>query len=101
VHIAGKAMPPITQLCREELNADPFSGFLLIFRSRNGTAIRILQYELNGVRPVRLSEPVAEARGGVKADAVGVDALELPRDAGADRIPLEGGIGYADRSYVE
>src|ERR1022692_1194790 len=29
---------------REKLNVDPFSGYLFIFRSRSGTAIRILQY---------------------------------------------------------
>ncbi len=35
----------IAQLCREKLNADPFSGYLFIFRTRRGTAIRVLQYD--------------------------------------------------------
>jgi transposase len=39
-----KGIDAIAQLCREKLNADPFSGYLFIFRSRSGTAIRILQY---------------------------------------------------------
>jgi len=43
-----KGMDAIAQLCREKLNADPFSGYLFIFRSRSGTAIRILQYEGQG-----------------------------------------------------
>jgi transposase len=30
------------------LNADPFSGYLFIFRTRSGTAIRILQYDGQG-----------------------------------------------------
>src|SRR5882757_9564808 len=38
----------IAQLCREKLNADPFSGYLFIFRSRSGTAIRVLQYDGQG-----------------------------------------------------
>src|ERR1035438_6931809 len=37
-----KGIDAIAQLCREKLNADPFSGYLFIFRSRRGTAIRIL-----------------------------------------------------------
>ena len=41
-----KGIDAIAQLCREKLNADPFSGYLFIFRSRSGTAIRILQYDL-------------------------------------------------------
>ena len=40
-----KGIDAIAQLCREKLNADPFSGYLFIFRSRSGTAIRILQYD--------------------------------------------------------
>ena len=39
-----KGIDAIAQLCREKLNADPFSGYLLIFRTRRGTAIRVLQY---------------------------------------------------------
>jgi transposase len=39
-----KGIDAIAQLCREKLNADPFSGYLFIFRSRSETAIRILQY---------------------------------------------------------
>ncbi len=30
------------------LNADPFSGYLFIFRTRRGTAIRVLQYDGQG-----------------------------------------------------
>lgn len=40
-----KGIDAIAQLCREKLNADPFSGCLFIFRTRRGTAITILQYD--------------------------------------------------------
>src|SRR6202021_76629 len=43
-----KGIDAIAQLCRERLNADPFSGYLFIFRTRSGTAIRILQYDGQG-----------------------------------------------------
>src|ERR1044071_5336509 len=38
----------IAQLCREKLNADPFSGYLFIFRTRRGNAIRGLTYRGRG-----------------------------------------------------
>src|ERR1019366_7495670 len=50
---------------------------------------------------VRLPHRVAAARRGVEANAVGVDALELPRDAGADRRSLGCGIGYAGSCMAE
>ena len=34
-----KGMDAIAQLCREKLDADPFSGYLFIFRTRRGTAL--------------------------------------------------------------
>jgi hypothetical protein len=37
-----KGMDSLAQLCREKLDADPFSGCLFIFRSRSGKSIRIL-----------------------------------------------------------
>src|SRR3954469_4574030 len=40
-----KGIDAIAQLCREKLNADPFSGYLFLFRNRRGTAIRALQYD--------------------------------------------------------
>jgi transposase len=43
-----KGIDAIVQLCREKLNSDPFSGYLFIFRTRRGTAIRILQYDGQG-----------------------------------------------------
>lgn len=35
-----KGVDRIAQLCREKLNADPFSGHLFIFRSRRASSIR-------------------------------------------------------------
>ena len=38
---ARKGIDSLVQLCREKLEADPFSGWLFIFRSRRGTAIKL------------------------------------------------------------
>ena len=40
-----KGIDALAQLCREKLEADPFSGCLFIFRTRSGTAIRLLTYD--------------------------------------------------------
>jgi hypothetical protein len=41
-----KGIDSLARLCQEKLRADPFSGCLFVFRSRRGTAIRILVYDL-------------------------------------------------------
>ena len=43
-----KGIDSIAQLCRDKLDADPFSGCLFIFRSRRGTAIKLLAYDGQG-----------------------------------------------------
>ena len=43
-----KGIDSLAQLCREKLDADPFSGCLFIFRSRSGKSIRILAYDSQG-----------------------------------------------------
>jgi len=43
-----KGIDALAQLCREKLRADPFSGYLFIFRTRRGTAIRVLQFDGQG-----------------------------------------------------
>jgi transposase len=43
-----KGIDSLAQLCREKLEADPFSGCLFIFRSRRGTAIKLLVYDGQG-----------------------------------------------------
>ena len=43
-----KGIDGLAQLCREKLGADPFSGCLFIFRSRRGTAIKVLAYDGQG-----------------------------------------------------
>src|SRR5580700_2173148 len=45
---ARKGIDSLAQLCREKLTADPFSGCLFIFRSRRGTAIKLLAYDGQG-----------------------------------------------------
>ena len=43
-----KGIDSLAQLCREKLEADPFSGCLFIFRSRSAKSIRILAYDGQG-----------------------------------------------------
>jgi transposase len=38
----------LSRLCREALASDPFSGSVFVFRSRRGTAIKILAYDGQG-----------------------------------------------------
>ena len=38
----------LAQLCRQKLSADPFSGWVFIFRTKRGTSIRILAYDGQG-----------------------------------------------------
>ena len=40
-----KGIDSLVRLCQEELQEDPFSGCLFVFRSRRGTSIRILTYD--------------------------------------------------------
>jgi transposase len=43
-----KGVDALAQLCREKLDSDPFSGCVFIFRTRSGTAIRLLTYDGQG-----------------------------------------------------
>jgi len=43
-----KGIDSLAQLCREQLNADPFSGCLFLFRTRSAKSIRILAYDGQG-----------------------------------------------------
>ena len=38
----------LARLCRHELQSDPFSGALFVFRSRSGKAIKLLSYDGQG-----------------------------------------------------
>jgi transposase len=46
---ARKGIDSLAQLCREKLNADPFSGWVFLFRSRRGTSIKILCFDGQGL----------------------------------------------------
>ncbi|MGH9444564.1 MAG: IS66 family insertion sequence element accessory protein TnpB [Terriglobia bacterium] len=43
-----KGIDSLARLCQEKLRADPFSGALFVFRSRRGTALRLLTYDGQG-----------------------------------------------------
>jgi transposase len=45
-----KGIDSLAQLCQQRLQTDPFSGCLFVFRSRRGTAVRILVYDGQGFR---------------------------------------------------
>jgi transposase len=53
-----KGIDGLAQLCREKLGADPFSGYLFIFRGRRATAIKLLAFDGQGfwVAQKRLSK---------------------------------------------
>ena len=43
-----KGIDGLARVCRETLAADPFCGWLFVFRSRRQTALRILVYDGQG-----------------------------------------------------
>src|SRR4051794_16187692 len=43
-----KGIDSLARLCLEELAEDPFPGWFFVFRSRGGTAIRLLTYDGKG-----------------------------------------------------
>lgn len=43
-----KGIDSLARLCQEKLQTDPFCGTLFVFRSRRGTAIRLLTYDGQG-----------------------------------------------------
>ena len=55
-----KGIDSLAQLCREKLEADPFSGCVFIFRSRRGTAIKLLAYDGQGFWLGRVRSVLAE-----------------------------------------
>ena len=43
-----KGIDSLARLCEEKLAEDPFSGCVFVFRSRSGTAIRLLTFDGQG-----------------------------------------------------
>jgi transposase len=43
-----KGIDSLARLCQDQLVEDPFSGCVFVFRSRSGTAIRLLTYDGQG-----------------------------------------------------
>jgi transposase len=43
-----KGIDSLARLCKDKLAEDPFSGCVFVFRSRSGTAIRLLTYDGQG-----------------------------------------------------
>ena len=38
----------LARVCREVLKADPFSGYLFVFRNKRGTSIKVITYDGQG-----------------------------------------------------
>jgi len=43
-----KGIDGLAALCRQQLQADPFSGAVFVFRNRRATALKILTYDSQG-----------------------------------------------------
>jgi transposase len=43
-----KGIDSLARVCQEQLQADPFSGCVFVFRSRRATAIKVLVYDGQG-----------------------------------------------------
>jgi transposase len=43
-----RGIDSLCQLCREKLAADPFSGFVFVFRTKRATSIRLICYDGQG-----------------------------------------------------
>jgi transposase len=43
-----KGIDSLARLCQDKLAEDPFSGCVFVFRSRSGSAIRLLSYDGQG-----------------------------------------------------
>ncbi len=43
-----KGIDGLARLCRQELESDPFSGTVFVFRNRRGTAVKVLCYDGQG-----------------------------------------------------
>jgi len=44
-----KGLDSLVRLCLDRLAADPFSGCVVVFRNRRGTALRLLTYDGQGL----------------------------------------------------
>ena len=53
-----KGFDSLAQVCRQELQDDPFSGCMFVFRTRSGHVIKVLAYDGQGfwVAQKRLSQ---------------------------------------------
>ena len=43
-----KGIDGLARVCREQLQSDPYSGRLYVFRNRRGTTIKVLAYDGQG-----------------------------------------------------
>jgi len=79
-----KGIDSLARLCQEKLQADSFSGCLFVFRSRRGTAIRILVYDGQGfwLAQKRLSQ------GRFRWWPAGRRAGEVARTLEAHQLPV-------------
>jgi hypothetical protein len=74
-----------------KLNADPFSGYLFIFRTRRGSAIRVRQYDGQGVWLATKGYPRVVFGGGPEVAAIDPYPVTNRYPAAAVNVPPPGG----------
>lgn len=79
-----KGIDGLARVCREQLQSDPFSGRLYVFRNRRGTTIKVLAYDGQGfwLAQKRLS------KGRFRWWPEGLQAREVTRNLEAHQLQV-------------
>ena len=80
-----KGIDGLARLCREQMQSDPFSGCLYVFRNRRATTIRVLTYDLCEVPRYVEMGPASPQSTGVPVD--GLHIMRLLRALPTRRAP--------------
>jgi transposase len=64
-----KGLDSLVRLCLDRFAADPFSGCVVVFRNRRGTALRLLTYDGQGLWLATSDCPAGNFAGGPRARA--------------------------------
>ena len=98
-----KGIDSLARLCQEKLAEDPFSGCVFVFRSRSGTAIRLLTYDGQGywLAQKRLSKGRFTWWPEAVEPAKPLEAYEAQLLMAAGIFPGAGGADVAARDRAE
>ena len=98
-----KGIDSLAELCRQKLDADPFSGYLFVFRSRRATSIKVLVYDGQGfwLATKRLSKPlVAPDDGRSRRAGAGAARASSAGAAGSRQPGHRRGAGVAQSELM-